>query len=154
MPLYSRCIEESNRFHRAGAPDKTILVVGIPNVGKSSLINQLRFGGLFRWPHFIHSLVDWTSTGNSWRAFNALVGFSCLSEFFMKNISPRNGNKKPKTQAAGDLNHILEVNAGQILKSTRRAHPPPPPPPKKRILSKIALIFSFFSFQESTYARS
>jgi GTP-binding protein EngB required for normal cell division len=54
MPLFYRCIEESNRFHRAGAPDKTILVVGIPNVGKSSLINQLRFGAFL-----VEQAMDW-----------------------------------------------------------------------------------------------
>ena len=30
------------RWHRAERPDSTLLVVGIPNVGKSSLINKLR----------------------------------------------------------------------------------------------------------------
>ena len=30
------------RWHRSERPDSTLLVVGIPNVGKSSLINKLR----------------------------------------------------------------------------------------------------------------
>ena len=31
-----------SRWHRAERPDSTLLVIGIPNVGKSSLINKLR----------------------------------------------------------------------------------------------------------------
>lgn len=42
LPIAVSCIEEGNRFHRTAAPEKNILVIGIPNVGKSSLINQLR----------------------------------------------------------------------------------------------------------------
>ena len=37
-----RLINESNRYHRTDAPDKTIIIIGIPNVGKSTIINQLR----------------------------------------------------------------------------------------------------------------
>jgi len=37
-----KLIENSNRFHRGGKPDKSIIIIGIPNVGKSTIINQLR----------------------------------------------------------------------------------------------------------------
>ena len=42
LKFYFRLIENSPRYHRASAPDKTIIVIGIPNVGKSTVINQLR----------------------------------------------------------------------------------------------------------------
>eukprot|EP00088_Acartia_fossae_P019649 TRINITY_DN21480_c0_g1_i4.p1 TRINITY_DN21480_c0_g1~~TRINITY_DN21480_c0_g1_i4.p1 ORF type:complete len:331 (+),score=37.08 TRINITY_DN21480_c0_g1_i4:60-1052(+) len=42
IPKAIRLIEESNRFHRSGRPDKSIIIIGIPNVGKSTIINQLR----------------------------------------------------------------------------------------------------------------
>jgi len=42
LPTAINLIESSNRYHRAGAPDKTIIIIGIPNVGKSTIINQLR----------------------------------------------------------------------------------------------------------------
>jgi len=42
LPSAVRLIENSNRYNRAGMPDKTIIIIGIPNVGKSTIINQLR----------------------------------------------------------------------------------------------------------------
>jgi len=42
LPKAIKLIEGSNRYHRAGLPDKTIIVIGIPNVGKSTIINKLR----------------------------------------------------------------------------------------------------------------
>jgi len=42
LPTAQELIEEHNRYHRAGRPDSNILVIGIPNVGKSTLINMLR----------------------------------------------------------------------------------------------------------------
>nr|ALS04218.1 mitochondrial GTPase 1 [Acartia pacifica] len=42
LPKAVKLIEHSDRFHRAGNPDHTIMIIGIPNVGKSTIINQLR----------------------------------------------------------------------------------------------------------------
>ncbi|CAI9612631.1 unnamed protein product [Staurois parvus] len=42
VPAITQCIECYPRFHRAENPDICIMVTGIPNVGKSSLINALR----------------------------------------------------------------------------------------------------------------
>jgi len=42
LPTVSRLIGEEDRYQRRERPDSTLLVVGIPNVGKSSLINRLR----------------------------------------------------------------------------------------------------------------
>lgn len=42
IPTAVKLIASSDRYHRSGAPDANIMVVGVPNVGKSSLINQLR----------------------------------------------------------------------------------------------------------------
>jgi len=42
LPTAVKLIQEANRYHRQGRPDKSILVIGIPNVGKSTLINRLR----------------------------------------------------------------------------------------------------------------
>ena len=39
-------ISDSERFHRNFTPESNILVCGIPNVGKSSLINLIRNGTL------------------------------------------------------------------------------------------------------------
>lgn len=42
FPLAKELISKSNRYNREGAGDYNIMVIGVPNVGKSSLINTLR----------------------------------------------------------------------------------------------------------------
>lgn len=42
LPKCVELIKNSVRYHREGRPDSSVLIVGIPNVGKSSLINILR----------------------------------------------------------------------------------------------------------------
>ncbi|NXF77427.1 MTG1 GTPase, partial [Sclerurus mexicanus] len=42
VPLVARLVAESPRYHRAESSEFNILVIGVPNVGKSSLINSLR----------------------------------------------------------------------------------------------------------------
>lgn len=42
LPKSIKLIENSNRYHRGGRPDRTIIIIGIPNVGKSTIINKLR----------------------------------------------------------------------------------------------------------------
>ncbi|XP_029818461.1 peroxisomal N(1)-acetyl-spermine/spermidine oxidase-like, partial [Manacus vitellinus] len=42
VPLVARLVAEGPRYHRAESSDFNILVIGVPNVGKSSLINSLR----------------------------------------------------------------------------------------------------------------
>lgn len=42
FPLAQELIKNSNRYNRAGAEDYCIMMIGVPNVGKSSLINALR----------------------------------------------------------------------------------------------------------------
>ncbi|KAG9469584.1 hypothetical protein GDO78_020139, partial [Eleutherodactylus coqui] len=42
VPAVTECIVSKPRFNRAETPEISILVTGIPNVGKSSLINALR----------------------------------------------------------------------------------------------------------------
>ncbi|NWX46122.1 MTG1 GTPase, partial [Steatornis caripensis] len=42
IPLVAKLVGSSPRYHRAESTDYTILVIGVPNVGKSSLINSLR----------------------------------------------------------------------------------------------------------------
>jgi ribosome biogenesis GTPase A len=42
LPRSIELIQSSDRYHRTANPESNILVVGIPNVGKSSLINILR----------------------------------------------------------------------------------------------------------------
>ncbi|KAJ8673585.1 hypothetical protein QAD02_004847 [Eretmocerus hayati] len=42
LPLVKRLIKESDRFNRSDEKDYCIMVIGVPNVGKSSLINRLR----------------------------------------------------------------------------------------------------------------
>jgi len=46
LPVASKLIGERERYHRSFCPDSNIIVVGIPNVGKSSLINLIRGGFL------------------------------------------------------------------------------------------------------------
>lgn len=42
VPLARELISNSNRFHRTEEDDHTLMIIGVPNVGKSSLINILR----------------------------------------------------------------------------------------------------------------
>ncbi|NXT27841.1 MTG1 GTPase, partial [Syrrhaptes paradoxus] len=42
VPLVAQLVGESPRYHRAETTEYSILVIGVPNVGKSSLINSLR----------------------------------------------------------------------------------------------------------------
>ncbi|XP_006630314.2 mitochondrial ribosome-associated GTPase 1 isoform X1 [Lepisosteus oculatus] len=42
VPLVTELIENSPRFHRAEDMDYCVMVIGVPNVGKSSLINAIR----------------------------------------------------------------------------------------------------------------
>ncbi|XP_058792939.1 mitochondrial GTPase 1 isoform X2 [Phymastichus coffea] len=42
LPLMQQIISESNRFNRSQEKDYCVMVIGVPNVGKSSLINRLR----------------------------------------------------------------------------------------------------------------
>lgn len=41
-----KCLQAENRFNRAVKTEYQVMVVGIPNVGKSSLINSLRHNNL------------------------------------------------------------------------------------------------------------
>lgn len=42
VPLAKELIENSNRYHRSEQPDFCVMIIGVPNVGKSSLVNILR----------------------------------------------------------------------------------------------------------------
>ncbi|XP_063704062.1 mitochondrial GTPase 1 [Culicoides brevitarsis] len=42
LPLATKLISESDRFNRSNEKDFNIMIIGVPNVGKSSLINVLR----------------------------------------------------------------------------------------------------------------
>ena len=42
LPTVLELIETSPRYHRTHCPDINLLIIGVPNVGKSSLINSLR----------------------------------------------------------------------------------------------------------------
>lgn len=42
FPLAQELIKNSNRYNRTGAEDHCVMMIGVPNVGKSSLINTLR----------------------------------------------------------------------------------------------------------------
>ena len=46
LPRVIELIQASDRYHRAANPDSNILIIGIPNVGKSSIINLVRSGNL------------------------------------------------------------------------------------------------------------
>lgn len=42
MPVAKELIQNSNRYNRTNLPDYAMMIIGVPNVGKSSLINVLR----------------------------------------------------------------------------------------------------------------
>lgn len=42
LPLAINLINESNRYNRTNNPEFAAMIIGVPNVGKSSLINRLR----------------------------------------------------------------------------------------------------------------
>lgn len=42
LPIVKELIVNSNRFNRSDNPELTLMIIGVPNVGKSSLINVLR----------------------------------------------------------------------------------------------------------------
>ncbi|NXH90296.1 MTG1 GTPase, partial [Edolisoma coerulescens] len=42
VPMVARLVADSPRYHRAESSEHNILVIGVPNAGKSSLINSLR----------------------------------------------------------------------------------------------------------------
>ncbi|XP_015518870.2 mitochondrial GTPase 1 [Neodiprion lecontei] len=42
LPLATSLIKDSNRYNRTNKEDYALMVIGVPNVGKSSLINRLR----------------------------------------------------------------------------------------------------------------
>ncbi|KFP98072.1 Mitochondrial ribosome-associated GTPase 1, partial [Leptosomus discolor] len=42
VPLVAELVSNSPRYHRAESTEYNVLVIGVPNVGKSSLINSLR----------------------------------------------------------------------------------------------------------------
>ncbi|KAI4466513.1 mitochondrial ribosome-associated gtpase 1 [Holotrichia oblita] len=42
FPLAQELINQSDRFNRSNAEDYCIMIIGVPNVGKSSLVNSLR----------------------------------------------------------------------------------------------------------------
>ncbi|NWH99004.1 MTG1 GTPase, partial [Tichodroma muraria] len=42
VPMVARLVATGPRYHRAESSEHNILVIGVPNVGKSSLINSLR----------------------------------------------------------------------------------------------------------------
>ncbi|NWT91817.1 MTG1 GTPase, partial [Urocynchramus pylzowi] len=42
VPMVARLVAEGPRYHRAESSEHNILVIGVPNAGKSSLINSLR----------------------------------------------------------------------------------------------------------------
>ncbi|EFN88297.1 Mitochondrial GTPase 1, partial [Harpegnathos saltator] len=46
VPLAKKLILNSNRYNRSGELSYTMMVIGVPNVGKSSLINRLRSNNL------------------------------------------------------------------------------------------------------------
>jgi ribosome biogenesis GTP-binding protein YlqF len=48
FPLAQNLVQKSDRFNRTGAEDNCIMIIGVPNVGKSSLINALRVRNLHK----------------------------------------------------------------------------------------------------------
>ena len=42
FPIAKDLLASADRYHRSEIPESNILVIGVPNVGKSSLINVLR----------------------------------------------------------------------------------------------------------------
>ncbi|XP_053599002.1 mitochondrial GTPase 1 [Microplitis demolitor] len=42
LPLATKLIENSNRYNRSDSSEFSAMIIGVPNVGKSSLINRLR----------------------------------------------------------------------------------------------------------------
>ncbi|XP_030370730.1 mitochondrial GTPase 1 [Scaptodrosophila lebanonensis] len=42
VPLATKLVSESSRYNRAQSADHNIMIIGVPNVGKSSIINVLR----------------------------------------------------------------------------------------------------------------
>lgn len=42
LPLATKLVAESSRFNRAQSAEHNIMIIGVPNVGKSSIINVLR----------------------------------------------------------------------------------------------------------------
>ena len=46
MPKAINLLTKSDRYHRKFNPDSNILIIGVPNVGKSSMINLIRSGTL------------------------------------------------------------------------------------------------------------
>ncbi|NWX38600.1 MTG1 GTPase, partial [Notiomystis cincta] len=42
VPMLARLVADSPRYHRAESSEHDVLVIGVPNAGKSSLINSLR----------------------------------------------------------------------------------------------------------------
>ena len=46
LPRAIDLIKSSDRYHRDSRPDSNIMIIGIPNVGKSTLINHIRRGNL------------------------------------------------------------------------------------------------------------
>ncbi|XP_044265850.1 mitochondrial GTPase 1 [Tribolium madens] len=48
FPLAQNLIKSSDRFNRSEAEDQCVMIIGVPNVGKSSLINALRVRNLHK----------------------------------------------------------------------------------------------------------
>ncbi|EFA06687.1 mitochondrial GTPase 1 [Tribolium castaneum] len=48
FPLAQNLIKNSDRFNRSQAEDQCVMIIGVPNVGKSSLINALRVRNLHK----------------------------------------------------------------------------------------------------------
>ena len=46
LPRAIDLLKKSERYHREMRPDSNIMIIGIPNVGKSTLINHIRKGSL------------------------------------------------------------------------------------------------------------